>query len=254
MGRAAGTVGERGLGRHQRRDLQVHRRRHDLEAADEGPARRSSRRTSRSRRQTRSASTRSSPAYDEPGTSANRGASGIYRSDDAGENWAQITTDSRPASRIGGGDLPIPIPHPKDQDTVIVASTVSWKSTDGGKTWAPFKGAPGGEDYQNGWINPDNPDIIMLAADQGAVDLAQRRRDVEQLVQPADGALYHVTADNAFPYRVCSGQQESGSVCIAEPRQLRRDLDRDWLPVGVDEYGYVAPDPLDPDIVYGGER
>ncbi len=65
--------------------------------------------------------------------------------------------------------------------------------------------------------------------------------------------LYHVAADNAFPYRVCSGQQESGSVCIASRGNYGAISDRDWLPVGVDEYGYVAPDPLDPDIVYGGE-
>ena len=191
-------------------------------------------------------------AYDEPGTSANRGASGIYRSDDAGENWVQITNDSRPASRIGGGDLPVPIPHPKEQDTVIVASTVSWKSADGGKTWAPFKGAPGGEDYQNGWINPDNPDIVMLAADQGAVISLNGGETWSNWYNQPTAALYHVAADNAFPYRVCSGQQESGSVCIASRGNYGAISDRDWLPVGVDEYGYVAPDPLDPDIVYGG--
>jgi photosystem II stability/assembly factor-like uncharacterized protein len=191
-------------------------------------------------------------AYDESGTSANRGAGGIYRSDDAGENWAQITNDSRPASRIGGGDLPVPIPHPKEQDSVIIASTVSWKSTDGGKTWAPFKGAPGGEDYQNGWINPDNPDIVMLAADQGAVISLNGGETWSNWYNQPTAALYHVAADNAFPYRVCSGQQESGSVCIASRGNYGAISDRDWLPVGVDEYGYVAPDPLDPDIVYGG--
>ena len=106
---------------------------------------------------------------DKAGTGGDRGAAGIYRSDDAGETWTRITTDARPAGRIGGGDLPMPILHPKDPDVLIMASTVSWKSTDGGKTWTSFKGAPGGEDYQNGWINPDNPDIILLAADQGAV-------------------------------------------------------------------------------------
>ena len=67
-----------------------------------------------------------------------RGTGGVYRSDDEGESWTRITTDARPTGRIGGGDLPMPIPHPKDQDTLVMASTVSWKSTDGGKTWAPF--------------------------------------------------------------------------------------------------------------------
>jgi len=191
-------------------------------------------------------------AYQEPGTGASRGNSGIYRSDDAGESWTQITTDNRPAGRIGGGDLPMPVPHPKNQDVLVVASTVSWISKDGGKTWAPFKGAPGGEDYQNGWFNPDNPDIVALAADQGAVISLNGGETWSAWYNQPTAALYHVTADNAFPYRVCSGQQESGSVCISSRGNYGAVSERDWLPVGVDEYGYVAPDPLDPDIVFGG--
>ena len=64
--------------------------------------------------------------------------------------------------------------------------------------------------------------------------------------------LYHVAADNAFPYRVYSGQQESGSAGVRSRGDDGRITFRDWQTVGVDEYGYAAPDPLDPDIVYGG--
>jgi photosystem II stability/assembly factor-like uncharacterized protein len=177
---------------------------------------------------------------------------GIFRSDDAGESWTQITTDNRPAGRIGGGDLPVPIVNPKNPDVVIMASTVSWKSVDGAKTWAPFKGAPGGEDYQGGWINPDNPDIILMVADQGAVVTLNGGESWSAWYNQPTAQLYHVSADNAFPYRVCSGQQESGSVCVASRGNYGAISIRDYLPVGVDEYGYVAPDPLDPDIVYGG--
>ena len=190
--------------------------------------------------------------YEKPGTGSDRGAAGIYRSDDAGETWTRITTDTRPAGRIGGGDLPMPILHPKDPDVLIMASTVSWKSTDGGKTWTSFKGAPGGEDYQNGWINPDNPDIILLAADQGAVVTLNGGETWSSWYNQPTGQFYHVAADNAFPYRVCSGQQENGSVCVSSRGNYGAISDRDWLPVNVDEYGFVAPDPLDPDIVYGG--
>src|SRR5262249_1651924 len=91
---------------------------------------------------------------------------GLYRSDDAGATWAQITKDPRPAGRIGGGDLSVPRFNPKDPDMIIVTSTVTWKSVDGGKTWTGFRGAPGGDDYQNLWINPNNPQTIILVSDQ----------------------------------------------------------------------------------------
>ena len=183
-----------------------------------------------------------------------RGAIGLYRSDDAGETWAQVTTDARPTGRIGGGDLAMPLPHPKNPDIVISASTVSWKSTDGGVTWSTFKGAPGGEDYQNGWINPDNPDIIAMAVDQGAIITLNGGETWSSWYNQSTAQLYHVAADNAFPYRVCSGQQESGSACVSSRGNYGAISLRDWMPVGVDEYGYVAPDPLNPDIVYGGRN
>ena len=188
----------------------------------------------------------------EPGSSANRGSTGIFRSDDAGETWTRITTDSRPSGRIGGGDLPMPLPDTKNPDRIIMASTVSWHSTDGGKTWAPYKGAPGGEDYQNGWVNPDNPDIMLFTVDQGAVVTLNGGKTWSSWYNQPTAQMYHVAADNAFPYRVCSGQQESGSACVSSRGNYGAVSLRDWLPVGVDEYGYVAPDPLDPDIVYGG--
>ena len=181
-----------------------------------------------------------------------RGTGGIYRSDDAGESWTLVSSDPRPTGRIGGGDLPMPIPHPKDPDTLVVASTVSWKSTDGGKSWLPFKGAPGGEDYQNGWFNPENPEIMLLAADQGAVVTLNGGQTWSSWYNQPTAQMYHVSTDNAFPYRVCSGQQESGSACVSSRGNYGAISVRDWLPVGVDEYGYVAPDPLNPDIVYGG--
>jgi len=182
------------------------------------------------------------------------GSVNIYRSDDAGETWTQITERSGPNGRIGGGDLPQPIVNPKDPDRLVMASTVSFKSEDGGRTWVPFKGAPGGEDYQSGWINPDNPDIVLMAADQGAVVTLNGGESWSAWYNQPTAQLYHVAADNAFPYRVCSGQQESGSACVASRGNYGAVSIRDWLPVGVDEYGYVAPDPLNEDLVYGGRN
>ena len=181
------------------------------------------------------------------------GAVNLYRSDDAGNTWAIITKDPRPAGRIGGGDLSVPRFNPKNPDVVIVASTVTWKSTDGGKTWMGFRGAPGGDDYQNVWINPNNPDVILLGSDQGAIVTTNGGESWSSWYNQPTAQMYHVTADNAFPYRLCSGQQESGSACVSSRGSDGEITFREWHPVAAQEYGYVAPDPLDPDIVYGGK-
>lgn len=178
----------------------------------------------------------------------------VYRSDDAGESWAKITDDPRPSGRIGGGDLPIPRVDPKDPDLLYVVSTVTMRSGDGGKTWSGFRGAPGGDDYQNLWINPSNGNIILLVSDQGALVTVNRGASWSSWYNQPTAQLYHAIADNSFPYRVCAGQQESGSVCIASRGNDGAVTIREWHPVGVIEYGYVAPDPLDTDIVYGGGR
>ena len=179
----------------------------------------------------------------------------VYRSDDAGENWVQITTDPRPSGRVGGGDLPIPRVDPKNPDVVYVASTVTMKSTDGGKTWSGFRGAPGGDDYQNLWINPNNGKIILLVSDQGAIVTVNGGETWSSWYNQPTAQLYHaITTTNTFPYKVCAGQQESGSVCISSRGNDGAITYREWHPVGVIEYGYAAPDPLDPDVVYGGGR
>jgi photosystem II stability/assembly factor-like uncharacterized protein len=184
---------------------------------------------------------------------ASPNAVNLIRSDDAGESWTIITKDPRPAGRIGGGDLSVPRFSPKDPEVVIVASTVSWKSTDGGKTWAAFRGAPGGDDYQNVWINPNNPDVVLLGSDQGAIITVNGGKSWSSWYNQPTAQLYHVSADNAFPYRLCAGQQESGSACVASRGNDGEITFREWHPVAAEEYGYVAPDPLDPDIVYGGK-
>ncbi len=182
------------------------------------------------------------------------GKLGVYRSDDAGDTWAKITDDPRPAGRIGGGDLSIPKVDPKNPDLLYVVSTVTMKSSDGGKTWSGFRGAPGGDDYQNLWINPNNGNIILIVSDQGAIITVNGGASWSSWYNQPTAQLYHAIADNQFPYHVCAGQQESGSVCISSRGNDGAITFRDWHPVGVIEYGYAAPDPLDPDVVYGGGR
>lgn len=179
---------------------------------------------------------------------------GVYRSDDGGENWYRATDDARPAMRIGGGDLSVVRVDPKNPDVVYSASIVTVRSTDGGKTWMSLRGAPGGDDYQNLWINPNDPKIILLVSDQGAIVTVNGGETWTSWFNQPTAQLYHVAVTNTFPYKVCSGQQESGSVCISSRGNDGEVTDRDWHPVGVIEYGYAAPDPLDPDVIYGGGR
>ncbi|HET9368700.1 MAG TPA: hypothetical protein VFO19_00570, partial [Vicinamibacterales bacterium] len=174
----------------------------------------------------------------------------VYRSDDAGETWTAITTDQRLASRV---DEAVPHFDPKNADVVYITDIVSHKSIDGGRTWVPFKGAPGGDDYQNLWINPNDTNIMLGVADQGAVVTLNGGQTWSSWYNQSTAAMYHVMTDNAFPYRVCSGQQDSGSACVSSRGNDGQITFREWHPVGVEEYGYVAPDPLDPDIVYGGK-
>jgi photosystem II stability/assembly factor-like uncharacterized protein len=195
----------------------------------------------------------------EPG--AGRGAGGrgrgrggaanspIYRSDDGGETWTTLSNDQR----VGTSNEASICVDPKNPDWLIVTSQVTYKSEDGGRSWLPFKGAPGGDDYQYVWMNPNNTDIILLASDQGAVVSLDKGRSWSSWYTQSTAAMFHITTDNAFPYRVCGGQQDSGSACVASRGADGQITMREWHPVGIEEYGYAAPDPLDPDIVYGSK-
>lgn len=176
---------------------------------------------------------------------------GIYRTDDGGESWMRINTDDR--LWVRGDDFAEIKVDPKNPDIVYDADVVVWKSLDGGKTWSGFHGAPGGDDYHRLWINPTNPDVILLASDQGAQVTVNGGNTWGTWYNQPTAQLYHVSADNAFPYNVYSGQQESGSVGIASRGNDGEITFRDWHPVAAEEYGYVVADPMDPDIVYGGK-
>jgi photosystem II stability/assembly factor-like uncharacterized protein len=179
---------------------------------------------------------------------------GVYRSDDAGASWRKITDDPRPAMKIGGGDLPVPVVDPQNPDVVYSTSIVTCESKDGGKTWISLRGAPGGDDYQNLWVNPRNPRILLLVSDQGAVVTVNGGASWSSWYNQPTAQLYHVAATDTFPYKVCAGQQESGSVCISTRGNDGEITFREWHPAGIIEYGYAAPDPLHPEIIYGAGR
>ncbi len=175
---------------------------------------------------------------------------GIYRSEDAGESWSLVSSDRRLWGR--GSDFAEVRVHPKNADVVFIGNIASYRSNDGGKTWMSIKGAPGGDDYHRIWINPLQPDIMLFATDQGATITVNGGRTWSSWYNQPTAQLYHVSTDKQFPYNVYGGQQESGAISIASRGNGGQISFRDWMGVGADEYAYVAPDPRDPNIVYGG--
>jgi photosystem II stability/assembly factor-like uncharacterized protein len=176
---------------------------------------------------------------------------GVYRSDVGGLNWRLVNSDGRVSSR--DGDFNEVKVDPRNADVVYSANIVTWKSSDGGRTFSAFRGAPGGDDYHRLWINPENPQIILNASDQGAVITVNGGQTWSSWYNQPTAQLFHIITDNGFPYRVYGAQQESGSAGVLSRGNDGQITFREWHPVGVEEYGYVAPDPLHPNLVYGGK-
>ncbi len=176
---------------------------------------------------------------------------GLYRSDDAGESWKKVNSETRIWGR--GSDFACVQVDPKDPNKIYVANTTTYRSTDAGKTFIGIKGAPGGDDYHSIWINPENPEILFLGLDQGATVSVNGGNTWSSWYNQPTAQFYHVITDNRFPYWVYGGQQESGSAAVESRSDDGSISFRDFHPVGVEEYGYVAPDPLHPEIIYGGK-
>jgi photosystem II stability/assembly factor-like uncharacterized protein len=177
--------------------------------------------------------------------------SGIYRSDDAGESWQQVNDEERVWGR--GDDFGCVRVDPRNKDVIYVANTSTYRSADAGKNFTAIKGAPGGDDYHTIWISPDVPAIIAIAVDQGATISVNGGQTWSSWYNQPTAQFYHVITDNEFPYWVYGAQQESGSVGTASRSDFGEITFRDWTTIGVEEYGYVAPDPLHPNLIYGGK-
>jgi photosystem II stability/assembly factor-like uncharacterized protein len=178
-------------------------------------------------------------------------AGGLYRSDDAGESWQRVNEDERIWGR--GDDFACVRVDPRNEDVVWITNISTYRSQDAGKSFTAIKGAPGGDDYHTVWINPKNPEIIGLAVDQGVTISVNGGRTWSSWYNQPTAQFYHVITDNQFPYWVYGGQQESGSIGTASRSDFGEITFRDWTTVGVEEYGYVAPDPLNPNLIYGGK-
>ncbi len=174
-------------------------------------------------------------------------ASGLYRTDDGGAHWHLANGDPALASSYFGRVTVAP----NDPNTVYVTGQSIRRSTDGGKTFGFFKGAPGGDDYHFVWIDPTDPTHMIEGADQGAAVTVNAGATWSSWYNQPTGQLYHLAVDDRFPYRIYSGQQDNGTVEVWSRGPYGVIDERDWHPVGGDERDYMVPKPGAPDTVFG---
>lgn len=176
---------------------------------------------------------------------------GIFRSDDAGTTWTRLSADKRLWDR--GWYFEKVAVDPKNADIVYVSNTSVYRSTDAGKTWTAIKGAPGGDDYHQLWINPDDPKRMVLGSDQGAIVSVDGALTWSSWYNQPTAQIYHVAPDYRFPYWVTGAQQDSGAVGTPSRSRHSEISNRDWEGLcSGGESGYTAPDPLHPEILFGG--
>ena len=188
------------------------------------------------------------------GNAIERG-SGLYRSDDAGASWQHMAgNDLRIAMRISNGQGNYSsgvFVDSQNPDVVYTMSTAMYRSTDGGLTFEPFKGAPGGEDYHKLWIDPTNGNRMLVGADQGASVTLDNGRTWSLWYTEVISQIYHVATDSAYPYHIMGAQQDTGAVMISSRGNWGQVNFSDWSPLPSSEFGIDRPDPKNPNIIYG---
>ncbi|MBV8553079.1 MAG: hypothetical protein JOY54_17420 [Acidobacteriaceae bacterium] len=176
---------------------------------------------------------------------------GVYRSDDGGNSWTRVNNDSRLTSR--GWYFSSITADPDDPDVLYIPNVAFYKLTDGGKTLSIIRGAPGGDDYHQVWIDPGNNKHMALASDQGTTVTLNGGETWSTWYNQPTAQFYHVVTDNEVPYHVYGAQQDSGTAATAASTTHGQIDLRDWFSVGGSESGYIAPDPKNPDIFYLSE-
>ena len=134
--------------------------------------------------------------------------------------------------------------------SLYVAQTSLYRSTDGGKTFEAYVGAPSGDDFHVLWIDPQNSARMLLGVDQGAIVSTDAGKTWTSWYNQPTGQFYHVSTDNLFPYRVYGSQQDSGTAGVLSRSDYGEILLQDWYSLGGMEYSFIAPDPANPNYVY----
>ncbi|MGH9585301.1 MAG: WD40/YVTN/BNR-like repeat-containing protein, partial [Bryobacteraceae bacterium] len=174
--------------------------------------------------------------------------SGLYRSDDGGTNWTLANHDPRITTRAWYFNC-ITV-DPNDPDIVYVPNVAFYRLSGGGKNLSIVRGAPGGDDYHQVWIDPANSLHMVLGTDQGTTVTLNGGKTWSTWYNQPTGQFYHVITDNETPYHVYGAQQDSGTAATSAST-VHGEIDlRDWFTVSGSESGYIAPDPRNPDVFY----
>ena len=174
--------------------------------------------------------------------------SGLYGSDDGGNTWTLANSDARITSRAWYF-MGITI-DPNNPDVVYMPNIALYKTEDGGKTISIVRGAPGGDDYHQLWVDPKDSSHLILGTDQGTTISVNRGQTWSTWYNQPTAQFYHVVTDNQFPYHVYGAQQDTGSLAVPNRTDHGLITGRDWFMVGGGESGWLAPDPGDPNILY----
>jgi photosystem II stability/assembly factor-like uncharacterized protein len=184
------------------------------------------------------------------GAEATKSKGGVYVSDDAGAAWRLVNAETRLWGRgwyFGGVAV-----DPTDPDRAYVINTATYMTTDRGKTFVPVKGAPGGDDYHQLWINPKDGNRMVLSSDQGTVVSVDGSKTWSSWYNQPTAQIYHVAADNRYPYWLYGAQQDSGGVGVSTMSREGVLSFRNWEPTCLaGESATVLPDPKDGNILYG---
>jgi photosystem II stability/assembly factor-like uncharacterized protein len=176
---------------------------------------------------------------------------GLYRSDDGGNTWVLENADPRLTSRSWYFNSVTVDPH--NRNVIYVPNVALYGSEDGGKTISVIRGAPGGDDYHQIWIDPKNSSSMVLGTDQGATITLNHGKTWSSWYNQPTAQFYHVITDNQFPYVVYGAQQDTGSAAVPSRTDHGQITARDWFPAGPTESGYITLDPDDPNIIYQSE-
>ena len=178
---------------------------------------------------------------------------GVFLSDDAGEHWRKVNGESRLWTR--GWYFESVAVDPVNPDRAYVINTGTYETTDGGKTFVPVKGSPGGDDDHEMWINPRDGNRLVLSTDQGTVVSVDGAQTWSTWYNQPTAQVYHVAASNDWPYHLYGAQQDSGAVGVDTWSPFGLLDFRDWEPLclaGESDTVVPDPDPKRARVLYGG--